>query len=102
MKICSCLVSFDKLIFIFQILDCDSLETALEPILNMVASWNGSAIDKKLKDLAAFKTLLETKTEDMGKVNTTIKHSILLHMLFARAPPEMKYPHESVGWSISR
>ena len=82
--------------------DCETLEPALEPILNLVASWNGSAIDKKLKEVAAFKTLLETKTEDIGKINTIIKHSIVLHMLFARAPVEMKYPHESVGWSISR
>ena len=86
--------------------DCDNLEPAVEPIMNLVASWNGSAVDLKLKELSVFKGLVGLKAEDFpnsealkGKL---IKSSTALHMLFSQAPSEMKLPHESAGWSLSR
>jgi hypothetical protein len=86
--------------------DCDQIETALEPLLNTVSTWDRSAMDKSMQELAAFKILVTTKTEDIPELASikerTLKHSTVLHVLFARASVEMKSPHESVGWSISR
>ena len=86
--------------------DCDHLEKALEPILNTINTWNEIALENKLKDLATFKTLLTMKTEDIPLSEIVkdkeLNPSIVLHVLFSRAPPEIKAPHESAGWSISR
>ena len=79
-----------KLIF-----DIDNLEPALGPLMLV-------SIDTK--ELSSFRILLETPSEEfpMKIQDLRFKSSIALQMLFARAPPEMKHPHDSVGWSISR
>ena len=63
-------------------------------------------VEKSLKHVSAFKTLLFTKPEcilDMEEIsNGTLKYSIVLHFLFNKAPIELKSPNESAGWSISR
>ena len=63
-------------------------------------------IEKSLKQVAAFKTLVFTKPEhvsDMEELATgSLKYSIVLHFLFSKAPSDLKSPNESAGWSISR
>ena len=78
---------------------------ALDPILNLVASWDGSAVDKKLRQLTSFKKLLTKPTEELVQDNlddgeVSMPASTLLHLLFSRGPPELKLLN--VGWSISR
>ena len=87
--------------------DCDHLEKALEPIFNIIQAWNPVCLETKLEELAHFKTLITTKTEEITPESKIIKDkllkpSIVLHVLFSRAPNEIKSPHESAGWSISR
>ena len=58
-----------------------------------------------MQELREFRTLLRSKTEDFPALlqsGMTIRKSVILHMLFSRAPAELKLPHESVNWSISR
>ena len=63
-------------------------------------------VEKALKEVTAFKSLLFTKPEcisDMDEItNGSLKYSIILHFLFTKAPAELKSPNESAGWSISR
>ena len=90
--------------------DCDQIELVIEPVVELVQRGNKldliEDIDKSLKEVTAFKTLLFTKPEcilDMSEIaNGFLKYSIALHFLFGRAPNDLKSPHESAGWSISR
>ena len=63
-------------------------------------------VEKSLKSVTAFKTLLFTKPEcilDMEEIsNGSLKYSVALHFLFNKAPSELKSPNESAGWSTSR
>ncbi len=86
--------------------DCDQILVSLEPITSLVAAWDRSAMDKTGQKLAAFKQLVLMNAEDMAgwnfKEETGLSASTVLHVLFARSPPEIKSPHESAGWSITR
>ena len=84
--------------------DCDTLEDTIKPIHDLVNLWDSRITDQKTRELQAFKALIVAKTEDIPEMSQSgpLKTSVVLHLLFSRAPPEMKLPHESVNWSISR
>ena len=90
--------------------DCDEIDTVIEPLIELVQRSKNvqlmEDVEKALKEVTAFKTLLFTKPEfmlDMEEVkNGSLKYSIVLHFLFNKAPSELKSPNESAGWSISR
>ena len=85
--------------------DCDTLEEVIKPISDLITLWDASICESKVQELREFRTLLRSKTEDFPALlqsGMTIRKSVILHMLFSRAPAELKLPHESVNWSISR
>ena len=90
--------------------DCDQFESILEPLVELIQRGkNMEALDdieKSLKQVTAFKTLVFTKPEcvmDMEEIlSGTLKYSIVLHFLFNKAPSELKSPNDSAGWSVSR
>ena len=85
--------------------DCDTLEEVIKPISDLITLWDASVCESKVHELREFRTLLRSKTEDFPALlqsGMTIRKSVILHMLFSRAPAELKLPHESVNWSISR
>ena len=85
--------------------DCDTLEEVIKPISDLITLWDASVCESKVHELREFRTLLRSKTEDFPALlqsGMTMRKSVILHMLFSRAPAELKLPHESVNWSISR
>ena len=85
--------------------DCDTLEEVIKPISDLITLWDASICESKVQELREFRTLLRSKTEDFPALlqsGMTMRKSVILHMLFSRAPAELKLPHESVNWSISR
>ena len=85
--------------------DCDTLEEVIKPISDLITLWDASVCESKVQELREFRTLLRSKTEDFPALlqsGMTMRKSVILHMLFSRAPAELKLPHESVNWSISR
>ena len=86
------------------------MELVVEPLVELVQRGNKTdsieIFEKALMEVTAFKTLLFTKPEcilEMTEIaNGTLNYSIALHYLFGKAPSELKSPHESAGWSISR
>jgi hypothetical protein len=83
--------------------DCTNLESALEPIFAIGQLKSDSPA---LARLRSFKTLLtvDAKSYSCCPVVTEgqLPHSVCLHLLFSFGPPELKSPHESAGWTISR
>ena len=94
--------------------DCDQIESVVEPLSELVIRGSGGEknknysekIENSLKTVIAFQTLLFTKPEAVlsmqALLDGQLKYSIALHFLFNCAPVELKSPHESAGWSISR
>ena len=86
------------------------MESVIEPLVDLVQKGKQvellDDIEKSLKSVIAFKSLIFTKPEcviDMDEIsNGSLKFSIALHFLFNKAPSELKSPNESAGWSISR
>ena len=83
--------------------DCVNLESALEPIFAIGQLKNDNP---SLARLRSFKTLLTTDAKSYTSCPVVtegqLPHSICLHLLFSFGPPELKSPHESAGWTISR
>lgn len=83
--------------------DCSHFESALEPLFNL-----GQVKDKdpSLIRLRSLQRLLLTDAKDIPTSPAVTEHllpcSVSLHMLFSYAPPEIKSPHESAGWTIAR
>ncbi|XP_052781964.1 conserved oligomeric Golgi complex subunit 5-like isoform X2 [Mya arenaria] len=80
--------------------DFAQMELAISPFCK-----RASDLGKPYRLLRAFRPLLFQSVEhvsDSPALGETIPHSTLLHFLFARAPPEIKSPHVSADWSLSR
>ncbi|XP_052679211.1 conserved oligomeric Golgi complex subunit 5-like isoform X3 [Crassostrea angulata] len=80
--------------------DFAQMELAISPFCRKV-----SDLGNHYKLLRAFRPLLFQNAEHISKsqaIGDIIPHSTILHFLFARAPQEMKSPHQSADWSISR
>ncbi|XP_033119679.1 conserved oligomeric Golgi complex subunit 5-like [Anneissia japonica] len=80
--------------------DFAQMELAVTPLCKRV-----SDLGKPYKLLRSFRPLLFQTSEHIANspaLGDIIPHSTALHFLFARAPSEMKSPHELAGWSVSR
>ncbi|XP_071960171.1 conserved oligomeric Golgi complex subunit 5-like [Antedon mediterranea] len=80
--------------------DFAQMELAVTPLCKRV-----SDLGKPYKLLRSFRPLLFQTPEHIASspaLGDIIPHSTALHFLFARAPLEMKSPHELAGWSVSR
>ncbi|XP_062611399.1 conserved oligomeric Golgi complex subunit 5-like isoform X3 [Saccostrea cucullata] len=80
--------------------DFAQMELAISPFCRKV-----SDLGNHYKLLRAFRPLLFQNAEHISKsqaIGDIIPYSTILHFLFARAPQEMKSPHQSADWSISR
>ena len=89
--------------------DCAQLELAVSPLCRRVQD-----LGLQYRRLRAFRPLLFLTPEHMlasasvarvGQVPTLdapLPASLILHLLFARAPPELRSPHQAAGWSLSR
>uniref|UniRef100_A0A0K2T9U8 Conserved oligomeric Golgi complex subunit 5 n=1 Tax=Lepeophtheirus salmonis TaxID=72036 RepID=A0A0K2T9U8_LEPSM len=82
--------------------DCAQLELTLEPLSPKIKS-SGLSYDR----LRAFRALLYIQPEDMVNSLPQIGSEVLpastvLHHLFSKAPSDIKSPHQSADWSITR
>lgn len=82
--------------------DCAQLELALEPLVGKASS---DMLGKSYGTLRAFRSLLFMQAEDVPEsplLGNALPFSTALHFLFTKSPPELKSPHDSAGWSLSR
>ncbi|XP_048741093.2 conserved oligomeric Golgi complex subunit 5-like isoform X2 [Ostrea edulis] len=80
--------------------DFAQMELAISPFCRKV-----SDLGNHYKLLRAFKPMLFQQAEHISKsqaIGDIIPYSTILHFLFGRAPLDMKSPHQSADWSISR
>ena len=76
----------------------------MESVITNLSS-KTSDLGMEYRQLRAVKPLLFVTAEHMAKTSSLgdiIPHSLLLHFLFSRAPPDLKSPHESAGWTIAQ
>lgn len=76
------------------------LESAITPLTPRLVD-----LGRPYRVFRAFKPLLFQAPEHIAStasVGDVIPHSTVLHFLFARAPPEMRSPHQTAGWSQAR
>lgn len=80
--------------------DFAQMELAISPFCKRV-----SDLGKPYRLLRAFRPLLFQSMEHVSEspaLGEIIPYSLLLHFLFARAPAEIKSPHATADWSLSR
>lgn len=80
--------------------DFAQIELAVSPLCGRT-----SELGRPYRMVRAFRPLLFLTTEHIASspsVGEVIPFSTVLHFLFARAPQEMRSPHQSAGWSVSR
>lgn len=80
--------------------DFAQMELAISPLCN-----RPSELGRPYRVVRSFRPLLFLTVEhiaDSPSVGEVIPFSTVLHFLFARAPQEMRSPHQSAGWSVSR
>ncbi|CAN8026225.1 unnamed protein product [Ixodes persulcatus] len=80
--------------------DFAQIEMALAPLGQPLAE-----LGRPYKALRALRPLLFQSPQHMAQspvVGETVPYSLLLHFLFARAPPELRSPYEAASWSRSR
>ncbi len=86
--------------------DCARLEAALEPLLLGTRLSASVELSQAYSALRAFRALLFLRAEDFPSAvwaaRSELPASVALHLLFSFAPLELKSPHESAGWSVSR
>ena len=78
----------------------------------MVPPAGVSLLVPKLSDLGdsysvfrALRPLLFLTPQHMvqtSSVGTLLPHSLILHMLFARAPRQLRSPHQSANWTVTQ
>jgi len=62
-------------------------------------------LGRSYRILRSFRPLMFQTAEHLAQspaVGDVIPHSVVLHFLFARAPPDLKSPHHGAGWSVVR
>ncbi|XP_043213901.1 conserved oligomeric Golgi complex subunit 5-like isoform X1 [Amphibalanus amphitrite] len=80
--------------------DCAQLELAVAPLCERLAS-----LGTEYRVLRAFKPLLFQTPEHMAQspaLGEVLPYSLVVHLLFARGPPELRSPHHTASWSVSR
>ena len=76
------------------------MEMAIDPLTN-----RPSELGRPFRIVRAFRPLLFQTPEHISEsssIGDVIPYSLVLHFLFAKAPVELKSPHQSAGWSVSR
>lgn len=80
--------------------DFAQMELAISPLCS-----RPSELGRPYRVVRSFRPLLFLTVEHIAEspsVGEVIPFSTVLHFLFARAPKEMRSPHQSAGWSVSR
>lgn len=81
--------------------DYAQLEMALGPLCEKIGD-----LGKSYEALRAFKPVLFQEAETISKlpiIGDLMPYSVALQFLISSfAPPELKLPHENMGWSLSR
>ncbi|KAK7476321.1 hypothetical protein BaRGS_00032439 [Batillaria attramentaria] len=80
--------------------DFAQMEMAISPFCRRVAD-----LGRDYRILRAFRPLLFQTVEHVAHspaLGEIIPYSTALHFLFARAPPELRSPHQVSDWSVSR
>ncbi|XP_078469135.1 conserved oligomeric Golgi complex subunit 5 [Lampetra fluviatilis] len=80
--------------------DCAQMELAVAPLCRRV-----SDLGKPYRLLRSFRPLLFQTSEHVAAspaLGELVPHGTALHLLFARAPPDMPSPHQRVDWSVAR
>jgi hypothetical protein len=88
--------------------DCSELERALEPLYSVGGSMAGDACPElpvAFATLRAFRGLVTATPEGLIEsplVGQDLPTSLALHLLFGWAPRELRSPHDTANWSLSR
>ncbi|KAG1656205.1 Conserved oligomeric Golgi complex subunit 5 [Nymphon striatum] len=80
--------------------DFAQMEMAITPVCNRVGD-----LGKSYRMLRSFRPLLFQTVDHIlnsPSIGSTVPCSLVLHFLFAKAAPELKSPHQVMGWSVSR
>ncbi|CAF0791631.1 unnamed protein product [Adineta ricciae] len=80
--------------------DFAQMELALVPFCRRLTD-----LGKHYKILKAFRPLLVLNTDEFQNnsvVGDVVPYDVVLHHLFARAPDDLRSPHQVMNWSISR
>lgn len=79
--------------------DCAQMELCLSPLCPQM-----SELGKPYRMLRAFRpTLFQTPEHIVhsSAVGDTLPYSTVMHMLFSRAPPEIRSPNQTADWSLA-
>ncbi|XP_042875116.1 conserved oligomeric Golgi complex subunit 5-like [Penaeus japonicus] len=80
--------------------DFAQMELAISPLCN-----RPSELGKPYRIVRTFRPLLFQTTDHIStspSIGDVIPYSVILHFLFAKAPSELRSPHQTAGWSVSR
>ena len=80
--------------------DFAQMELAVAPLSRKV-----SDLGRSYRLLRAFRPLLFQNNEHVSSspaLGDIVPYSTVIHLLFGRAPADLKPPHEAAGWSLSR
>lgn len=80
--------------------DFAQMEMAISPLCS-----RPSELGRPYRIVRSFRPLLFQTIQHViasPSIGDVIPYSTVLHFLFARAPPELRSPHQTAGWSVSR
>ncbi|XP_037078671.1 conserved oligomeric Golgi complex subunit 5-like, partial [Pollicipes pollicipes] len=80
--------------------DCAQAELAVTPLVERLAD-----LGTAYRVLRAYRPLLFQTSEHVAQspaLGEVLPYSLVLHMLFARGPAELRSPHHTASWSVSR
>ncbi|XP_045618166.1 conserved oligomeric Golgi complex subunit 5 [Procambarus clarkii] len=80
--------------------DFAQMEMAISPLCN-----RPSELGRAYRVVRSFRPLLFQTVEHIiasPSIGDVIPYSTVLHFLFAKAPSELRSPHQTAGWSVSR
>lgn len=80
--------------------DFAQMELAISPLCN-----RASELGRPYRVVRSFRPLLFQTVEHIissPSIGDVIPYSTVLHFLFAKAPQELRSPHQTAGWSVSR
>lgn len=80
--------------------DFAQMELAISPLCS-----RPSELGRPYRVVRSFRPLLFQTADHIissPSIGDVIPYSTILHFLFAKAPPELRSPHQTAGWSVSR
>ena len=84
------------------------MDPVLAPLVSLISTSGGDKdVAAAVDNLAAAEAVLASSSlEEIAGLaclsQGKLRPSTALHFMFGRAPPELKSPHDSAGWSVSR